>query len=123
MSFYKLDMSRRFIHACEKQVKKKKKKKETRYCLIDLYSSNPLDAELNTGTCYREHVDQLTGSGLLFKSTKKSVISIRPSRTTVCKTKPYFASTFSFFKTPRDITDNCNTSTSSTGLPKFQVKL
>lgn len=109
-----------FIHICKNKWKKKKIR------LFDRFTSNFRSMRNRTRKLVIARTRvlfQLTGSGLLFKSTKKSVISIRPSRTTVCKTKPYFASTFSFFKTPRDITDNCNTSTSSTGLPKFQVKL
>jgi len=64
-----------------------------------------------------------TGSGLLLRSTRESETRILPSRTTVCNTNPYLAATFSFLRTPRDTTANCSTSASSTGLPKFHVKL
>lgn len=64
-----------------------------------------------------------TGSGLLLRSTRESETRILPSRTTVCSTSPYFAMTFSFLSTPRDTTASCNISVSSTGLPKFHVKL
>jgi len=65
----------------------------------------------------------LTGSGLLLRSTRESEIKILPSRTTVCSTNPYLAAILSFLRTPRDTTANCSTSASSTGLPKFHVKL
>lgn len=64
-----------------------------------------------------------TGSGLLLRSTSESETRILPSRTTVCNTSPYLAATFSFLRTPRDTIASCSTSASSTGLPRFHVKL
>lgn len=68
-------------------------------------------------------ISERTGSGLLLRSTRESETRILPSRTTVCNTNPYLAATFSFLRTPRDTTANCRTSASSTGLPRFHVKL
>lgn len=89
----------------------------------------PQYARVNIAYILRLHVQlfvsisERTGSGLLLRSTRESEIRILPSRTTVCNINPYLATTFSFLKTPRDTTANCSTSVSSTGPPKFHVKL